>query len=95
VRVRNFREGLDNLEARAREVELLGKIGKMTRLRMFHTIASHTSYLHRAGHHAETTAREVATSFGRAYLVGRRTGLPVSQPGLTRVTAWELGNRLS
>jgi len=42
--VRNFREGLDKLEAQASEVDLLGKIGKTTRLRMFHTIASHTSY---------------------------------------------------
>ena len=42
--VRIFRAGLDKLESQAREVDLLGRIGKMSRLRMFHTIASHTSY---------------------------------------------------
>jgi len=42
--VRNFRGGLDKLEGRSREVDLLGKIGKTSRLRMLHTIASHTSY---------------------------------------------------
>jgi hypothetical protein len=42
--VRNFRGGLGKLEGRSREVDLLGKIGKTSRLRMFHAIASHTSY---------------------------------------------------
>lgn len=40
----NFRGGLDKLESKSREVDLLGKIGKTSRLRMLHTIASHTSY---------------------------------------------------
>ena len=42
--VRNFRSGLDKLERQARKVDLLGTIGKTSRLRMLHTIASHTSY---------------------------------------------------
>ena len=42
--VRNFRGSLDKLEGRSGEGELLGTIGKTSRLRMFHTIASHTSY---------------------------------------------------
>lgn len=42
--VRNFREGLDKLEGRSREVDLVGKMRKTSRLQMFHTIASHTSY---------------------------------------------------
>ena len=42
--VRNFRRGLDQLVGRSREIDLLGKIGKTSCLRMLHTIASHTSY---------------------------------------------------
>jgi uncharacterized damage-inducible protein DinB len=42
--VRNFRGSLAKLAGRSREVDLLGKIGKTSRLRMLHTIASHTSY---------------------------------------------------
>lgn len=42
--VRNFRGSLDKLEGRSGEGDLLGTIGKTSRLRMFHTIASHTSY---------------------------------------------------
>jgi uncharacterized damage-inducible protein DinB len=42
--VREFRMGLDQLEKRGREVDLLGTIGKTSRLRMLHTIASHNSY---------------------------------------------------
>ena len=42
--VRSFRGSLDKLESRSGEGDLLGAIGKTSRLRMFHTIASHTSY---------------------------------------------------
>jgi uncharacterized damage-inducible protein DinB len=42
--VRDFRVGLDQLKSRSREGDLLGKIGKTSRLRVFHSIASHTSY---------------------------------------------------
>jgi len=42
--VGNFRAGLDKLEGRSRQVDFLEKIGKTSRLQMFHAIASHTSY---------------------------------------------------
>ena len=42
--VRNFCVGLDKLEGRCRKVDLLGAIGKTSRLQMLHAIASHTSY---------------------------------------------------
>jgi uncharacterized damage-inducible protein DinB len=42
--VRDFCDGLESLEARSREEDLLGKIGQTSRLQMLHTIASHTSY---------------------------------------------------
>ena len=42
--VRNFRAGLDKLEGQCRKVDLLGAIGKTSRLQMLHAAASHTSY---------------------------------------------------
>jgi hypothetical protein len=42
--VRDFRADRTLLEKRAREEDLLGKIGRTTRLQMLHAIASHNSY---------------------------------------------------
>lgn len=42
--VRDFRAGRKQLEEQCHEVDLLGKIGGASRLRMLHTIASHNSY---------------------------------------------------
>lgn len=42
--VGNFCRSLDELESRSGEGDLLGTIGNTSRLRMLHTIASHTSY---------------------------------------------------
>lgn len=42
--LRNFRRSLDKLEERSGKGDLLATMGKISRLRMLHTIASHTSY---------------------------------------------------
>jgi uncharacterized damage-inducible protein DinB len=41
---REFRNGLDELQRRLRELDLLEKGGNKTRVEMLHTIASHNSY---------------------------------------------------